>query len=238
MREISRSVTGKYKPGIPLNILKGGRGSGGHPLIFHCHCWNVLANCFHGNNFFFSTSLLLLVVVKDEIQFNLACLQVHEGHNRDLKKKNAKMHSVMDWNSAVRICRSLPVLLSRLFLSFRLTNCFFIYGCESTTLMSWYTTDGRALLKHFALTHVYQIKGFGSPCVSVESSSSSAGISSFITVLSTHFLMTVWSLQCLFPTHFNLQFMLIQWPWGAIRSFVSNELFWYMGMGHFINGSL
>lgn len=148
------------------------------------------------------------------------------------------MHSVMDWNSAVRICRSLPVLLSRLFLSFRLTNCFFIYGCESTTLMSWYTTDGRALLKHFALTHVYQIKGFGSPCVSVESSSSSAGISSFITVLSTHFLMTVWSLQCLFPTHFNLQFMLIQWPWGAIRSFVGNELFWYMGMGHFINGSL
>lgn len=100
MREISRSVTGKYKPGIPLNILKGGRGSGGHPLIFHCHCWNVLANCFHGNNFFFSTSLLLLVVVKDEIQFNLACLQVHEGHNRDLKKKMPKC--TVSWIGTLR----------------------------------------------------------------------------------------------------------------------------------------
>lgn len=65
------------------------------------------------------------------------------------------------------------VLLSRLFLSFHLVNCF--YGREGRKLISWYMTDGHAVLKHFALTHIFQIKGFCSPCVSVESSSGSAG---------------------------------------------------------------
>lgn len=137
-----------------------------------CHCWDVLANCFHGNNNFFhglavSCSCKAWNTVQSGLSSDPRRPQLMGGRCWGFGGGggNGTMHSAVYCISVDRICQYLSVLHSWLFLSFHVANCFFLHGREGRKLISWCTTNGHALWKPFALTRICQIKGFSSPCV-------------------------------------------------------------------------